>query len=93
MRPDLQEAFLHRVTDDSYRAFCERLEQWLGMTIEYRVCEMPVFVSRDTQRQLESSAIALIQQCLTPKALQASENTLSDRYRVHNVLILEVDDE
>lgn len=84
MRPDLQEAFLHRVTDDSYRTFCEGLEQWLGMKIEYRVCEMPVFVSRDTQLHLESSAIALIQQCLAPEALQASESTLSDRYRVRN---------
>lgn len=84
MRPDLQEAFLHRVSDASHAAVLDQLQSWLGMTIPYRVCEMPVFVSRGLQQQLESSAIDILQQCLAPAAMQASEHTLSDVYRVPN---------
>lgn len=84
MRPDLQEAFVHRVTDESYRAFCENLEQWLGMRIDYRVCEMPIFVSAAFQQQLEEAAVSIIRQCVAQEAYAASEQTLQPRFRVRN---------
>lgn len=84
MRPDLQRAFIDRVTPDTYERFKRELDDWLGMTIQYRVCEMPVFVSHNVRTQLETAAVEIIQQCVTPEAMQRTASTLEDRYRVPN---------
>ena len=60
MRPDLQQAFIDRVTPASYATFKEDLDAWLGMTIQYRVCEMPIFVSHAFREQLEAAAVEII---------------------------------
>ncbi len=82
MRPDLQQAFIDRVTPDSYERFKRELDDWLEMTIQYRVCEMPIFVSDAFRQQLEAAAVEIIQQCSSPEAVQRTESTLEDRYRV-----------
>jgi len=84
MRPDLQQQFLLRVTDNSYNAFQSRLEQDLELKIEYRVCEMPIFVSHPMRLQLEQAAVEIIQQCVLPANRALSNATLQPRYSVPN---------
>jgi hypothetical protein len=82
MRPDLQQQFIERVTDESYAAFCTSFGRDLGLAIEFRLCEMPVFVSDDLRRQLESASIEIIRQCVSPENLKRSKATLQPRYTV-----------
>lgn len=52
-----------RVTDATHQRLRTQLEEVLGTTIDFRVCEMPIFVSHTMRRQLEDAAIALTVQC------------------------------
>lgn len=82
MRPDLQRDFVSRVTEDSYNTFRLNLERDLQLGIEFRICEMPIFVSHAMRLQLESAAIDIIRQCVNPENLQRSRNTIEPRYDV-----------
>lgn len=84
MRPDLQAEFIQRVTPESYANFKNDLDAWLGFPIEYRVCEMPIFVSHAFRQTLEDAAIEIVQQSITPKVLSATNKTLEPRYTVRN---------
>ncbi|MBC8124995.1 MAG: hypothetical protein H7X70_04615 [Candidatus Kapabacteria bacterium] len=77
MRPDLQRSFIDKVSDESYARFKSELNKSLGVEIAFRVCEMPIFVSHDFRKVLESSAIEIIQQCVRPEYLAQSESTLT----------------
>jgi len=68
MRPDRQHDFIRRVTADSYQQFKRELDAYLGMTVEFRVCEMPIFVSDAFRRTLEDAAINIVQQCVSPRS-------------------------
>ena len=82
MRPDLQQQFNERVTDESYSTFRTSFELDLGLDIEFRLCEMPVFVSKELRRQLESASIDIIRQCVSPENLKRSNAALQPRYTV-----------
>lgn len=82
MRPDLQEAFIERVTPESYRRCKEELNAWLGMEIGYRVCEMPIFLSSDMRITLERAAADIIKQCVRPDYIAQSDVTLAPEYVV-----------
>ncbi len=84
MRPDLQEAFIAKVTDERYAAFKSALNTELGMEIQYRVCEMPIFVSGAFRRQLEDAAVEIIRQCTTPEYLAQTAPTLDAAHTVPN---------
>jgi hypothetical protein len=84
MRPDLQEAFIAKVTDERYAAFKSALNAELGMEIQYRVCEMPIFVSGAFRRQLEDAAVEIIRQCTTPEYLAQTAPTLDAAHTVPN---------
>ncbi|MBS1560451.1 MAG: hypothetical protein JSS89_02475 [Bacteroidetes bacterium] len=84
MRPDLQEAFIAKVTDERYTAFKSDLNAELGMEIQYRVCEMPIFVSGAFRRQLEDAAVEIIRQCTTPEYLAQTAPTLDAAHTVPN---------
>ncbi|HLP28859.1 MAG TPA: hypothetical protein VK147_09470, partial [Candidatus Didemnitutus sp.] len=84
MRPDLQRAFIGRVTDVSYDLFRKELQASLGMEIAFRICEMPIFVSHDFRRDLESAAVEIIQQCIRPTYLAKTDRTLTPETTVRN---------
>jgi hypothetical protein len=95
MRPDLQQQFVTRVTEDTYNAFRRDLEHDLGLEIEFRICEMPIFVSAEMRQQLESAAVDIIRQCVTPTNRERSRATLEPRYTVpheHEVPLFSVVD-
>lgn len=84
MRPDLQRAFIERVSAESYERFKQDLNDHLGLKIEYRVCEMPIFVSHEFRTEMEQAAVEIIKQCVSPSVYQHSESAMQDRYRVRN---------
>lgn len=84
MRPDRQHDFIRRVTADSYQQFKRELDAYLGMTVEFRVCEMPIFVSDAFRRTLEDAAINIVQQCVTPDVMQRTSATLTPDITVPN---------
>jgi hypothetical protein len=84
MRPDRQRAFIDRVSDASYAAVRAELDAWLGTHIAYRVCEMPIFVSDAFRRDLEASAVEILQQCVRPDVLRHTDATLDPAYTVPN---------
>lgn len=84
VRPDLQLEFVSLVTEQRHRDVLADLELSLGMTIPYRVCEMPIFVGAAFRERLESAAVSLVQQCTIPTMIARTEQTLHDRYRVRN---------
>lgn len=82
MRPDLQEAFIERVTPESYRRCKDELNAWLGMEIGYRVCEMPIFLSSGMRITLERAAADIVKQCVRPDYVAQSDVTLSPEHTV-----------
>ncbi len=82
MRPDLQRAFIERVSAESYERFKSELNDYLGLKIEYRVCEMPIFVSHEFREEMEQAAIEIIKQCISPSVYDHSEAAMQERYRV-----------
>lgn len=85
MLPNAQEYFArHQFSPERYKLFLERLNETVGMTIEYRVAEMPVFISQDFKHKLEHAAIDILTQCTEPAYLKRSDSTLEARYTVPN---------
>ncbi len=84
MRPDLQRSFIDKVTDESYARFKNELNESLGVEIAFRVCEMPIFVSHDFRKVLETSAIEIIQQCVRPEYLARTDSTLTPSATARN---------
>ncbi|CAN5528516.1 hypothetical protein BH10BAC6_BH10BAC6_15960 [soil metagenome] len=84
MRPDLQKAFIDKVTDERYEAFRSALNRELGLEVRFRVCEMPIFVSASFRRQLEDAAVEIIRQCTTPEYLAQTAPTLDAKHTVPN---------
>jgi len=84
MIPSAQEEFIGKVTAESYASFKAILESTMDLDIQYRVCEMPIFVSDEFRRKMEDAAIAIVEECVSPAMMMRTEHTLHDRYRVPN---------
>jgi hypothetical protein len=84
MNEHLQQEFAARVTDTSFFNVRRDLEQTLGITIPYRITEMPVFVNKHLQKQLEEASIAIIKQCVEPSVYKHTHHTLLPQYTVTN---------
>ena len=83
MLPRAQEYYArHQFSDDKYRRFLARLHESIGMEIEFRISEMPLFVSHEFRRRLEQAATDILQQCTTAEYRRVSEATLEERYTV-----------
>lgn len=85
MLPRAQEYFArHQFSPDKYRLFLQRLNEAVGMTIEYRVAEMPVFMSHEFRHRLEQAAVGILTQCTGSDYMRRSDSTLEERYTVPN---------
>ena len=82
MRPDLQQQFLEEFEPARFERFLHTLEQRIGMHIEFRVCECPIFMSHAFRGTLERAATEILLECVSPAMRRESEHTLEDRYRV-----------
>ncbi len=85
MLPRAQEYYARQqFSDEKYRRFLSQLHESIGMPIEFRVSEMPVFVSNEFRRSLELAAVDILRQCVSPEYRRQSEATLEERYTVPN---------
>lgn len=85
MLPNAQEYFArHQFSPERYSLFLERLNETVGMTIEYRVAELPLFLSQDFKQKIERAAVDILMQCVQPAYLKRSDSTLEARYTVPN---------
>ncbi len=82
MMTTLQESFAARVTSTGYEEFLSSLNSWLGLTIQYRVCEMPIFVDAPFRNLLETSARDIILQCVAKDYLEKTDATLLEHTTV-----------
>lgn len=78
----LQSSFVNRVTDSTHQQFLQKLHAYLGMIPDYRVCEMPVFITHDFADVLQKAACDILQQCISAAILTQSSNTLESRFTV-----------
>jgi hypothetical protein len=69
---------------EKHHALIARLERELGLHIEFRITEMPVFVSHTLRKKIEASAIAICEQCADPAYIVQSAPALEPRYTVPN---------
>lgn len=85
MLPQMQRRFVEQhYTPERYAQFRKRLEEAVGSRIEFRVCEAPIFVSRDFQYQLEQAAREITVQCTAEAYRRLSEEAIPPEYRVPN---------
>ncbi|MBI3257976.1 MAG: hypothetical protein HYZ54_00615 [Ignavibacteriae bacterium] len=85
MLPEFQREFAERYfSQEKYRQFLKELDDAVGMKIEYRVSEMPVFVSNSFKHELETAAIDIAVECMLPEHLTASNGSLKPEYTVAN---------
>jgi len=84
VRSDLQLDFINRVSHSTHARVCTQLEQLLGTKIDFRICEMPIFVSHALRAQLEEAAIALTMQCCDPSVIEAMSQSIPASARVPN---------
>ncbi|MBI2793445.1 MAG: hypothetical protein HYX66_02200 [Ignavibacteria bacterium] len=82
MRTDIQLEINNQVTENSYRDFINSFNSWLGSKIDFRVAEIPIVVSHDFRRTLESSAVEILLECLQPNILAISIEALKENYTV-----------
>jgi hypothetical protein len=85
MLPEFQREFADKYfSDDKYKKFLEELNLAVGMNIEYRVSEMPVFVSNSFKHELETAAIEVALECMSTEHLTASNGSLIPQHTVRN---------
>jgi hypothetical protein len=83
MLENLQRRFAsEHYTEDRYKALLADIDRTLGMTVEFRICEMPLFLSNSFARKLEEAAISILLECITPEYLKFAAPSLEDRYTV-----------
>lgn len=74
----------HQFSPERYEKFLQQLERELGVPIEYRIAEMPLFLSREFSNLLEQAAIDILLQCVRSPYKEQSQETLEPRYTVPN---------
>jgi hypothetical protein len=58
------------------------MQSVLGVPVEFRVCETPIFVSHEMRRQLEDAAIAITLQSARPTTLAHTTRLIDEEVRV-----------
>jgi hypothetical protein len=83
MLEKLQRSFTtENYTEERYKALLKDIDQTLGTTVEFRICEMPLFLSSSFARKLEDAAVSILLECVTPEYLAYAKPSLEERYTV-----------
>ncbi len=83
MLEELQRKFTtENFTEERYKALLTDIDQTLGTTVEFRICEMPLFLSSGFARKLEDAAVSILLECVTPEYLEYAKPSLEERYTV-----------
>ncbi len=85
MIPDMQSYFTNTLFSEVKHAeFLSQLKKACGVPIEFRVAEMPIFISKGMQIKLEQSAIDIIKACIDPAYLTIAKKAIPDAFNVPN---------
>jgi hypothetical protein len=69
-------------TPERFQAMLDDIDAALGMKVEFRICEMPLFLSQSFSRKLEDAAVSILMECITPEYLKFAAPSLEERYTV-----------
>ncbi|HMV47074.1 MAG TPA: hypothetical protein PLD20_09860 [Blastocatellia bacterium] len=84
MIPHLRESFNAKFTEEKYRRLLDALNQAVGVNIEFRPCETPVFLPTDLLTEMQQAGKELIAQLCTPDYLAASARAVPADYNAPN---------
>ena len=81
MIPHLRERFNAQFSRATYQRFLQSLAEAAGASVEFRLCETPVFMPADLLAEMQQAAWEIIQQLRAPAYLAASERAIPDEFR------------
>lgn len=84
MIPARREPYNRSFTLEKYHNFLQALDEAVGMKIEFRVCETPIFLPAELAADLQRASVDLVQQLMTPAYLQESQRAVPEPFRVPN---------
>jgi hypothetical protein len=83
MLEQLQRRFAaENYTEDRYKALLEDIDRTLDVRVEFRICEMPLFLSSEFAGKLQEAAVSILKECVTPEYLEFAKPSLEERYTV-----------
>ncbi len=80
----LREAYNRQFSLEKYHSFLQTLDEAVGMKIEFRVCETPIFLPAELAADLQAASVALVQQLMAPAYLRESLRAVPEPFRVPN---------
>ena len=66
MEPELRRLYNASYTDDAYRRYVARLEEWLAVKIPFRIAETPLFLPRGLRTRLAKAAREIVDEISRP---------------------------
>jgi hypothetical protein len=82
MIPELRRAFNAAFRAESYAAMLRWLEEEAGFPVPFRVCETPLFLTRELTAELERAAHEVLAAVTAPDYLRSAERAVPPRYAV-----------
>ncbi len=80
----LRESFNANFTEEKYHRLLDALNQTVGVEIEFRPCETPVFLPTDLLAEMQQAGEELIAQLCTPEYVAASARAVPADYNAPN---------
>jgi hypothetical protein len=83
--PVLRQRFNQKMfSQESHQKLLRHLDDLVGINIQFRVCETPIFVPKVLHQELKEASLALLNQLLTPEYLEASKKAIPEAFRAPN---------
>jgi hypothetical protein len=82
--PRLRETFNASFTEEKHQRFLQALDDAVGVKIEFRPCETPVFLPNDLLAEMERAGKELIAQLCTPEYWAASSRAVPAEFNAPN---------
>lgn len=80
----LREAYNRQFSLEKYHSFLQTLDETVGMKVEFRVCETPIFLPAELATDLQAASVVLVQQLMAPAYLRESLRAVPEPFRVPN---------
>lgn len=84
MLPTIQQEFAEKFTIQDIDKFRLELGNHIGCPIEFKISEMPIFVSKQFKELLKQYSIDLLKQCTSEEYLNKTKFLLEEQYTVPN---------
>lgn len=73
MIPSRREEFNRTSTNERYAGFLQAMDDAVGMHIEFRICETPIFISAAMEQKLFTAASEILDICMSPEYRSISD--------------------